>query len=313
MLEGIPRAKEKLRNLTDHKGQPPIFTWCLRVDYQVKSIHGSYSAILEKHADFLRSLEDTGDELAWHPHFWNFDSKRNQWYQEVDDVDWQVNMLREAHAAYISMLPGRARSVRMGWDYHNNDTFATLEELGVEVDFSGIPGIQILPRKNNQGGENFYDWYLSPNRPYYPAINDYRSEADRKEEACTLLESPNFVSESFLWGLFRGAVMAKKMKDPMQIFRAIRRPTYWIGITGKPFFFMPLIAQVDRTLRKHNSVVFVTYFHPDELLENKHKMYSLEFMEENLWLLSQYASRWKARIEYLRASDIKRLVQGDLS
>jgi hypothetical protein len=56
-------------------------------------------------------------------------------------------MLEKAFAAYQEALPGRARTVRMGWSYHNNRTFAALDKLGVEVDTSGIPGLRIIPPK----------------------------------------------------------------------------------------------------------------------------------------------------------------------
>ena len=95
MLEGIPRAKERLQQIHDSDGKMPIFTWCLRVDYQIKKLHGAYNYFLKQHKDFLLDLEKEGDELAWHPHFWNYDEALDLWYQDCYNVEWQVQMLKE--------------------------------------------------------------------------------------------------------------------------------------------------------------------------------------------------------------------------
>ena len=115
MLEGIPLMKKKVSEIKDSHGNKPLFSWCLRVDHQIKEYYGKYNHILETYKSFFEELEKDGDELAWHPHFFKYDPVKNDWYQEFKDVDWQVKMLQEAHADYMSVFPGRAKSVRMGF------------------------------------------------------------------------------------------------------------------------------------------------------------------------------------------------------
>lgn len=308
MLDGIPRLKESINDVQDSHGNRPRITWCLRADYQIKETYGTYSHILQEHKKFLLDLENDGDELAWHPHFWNFDKTLKCWYQDFMNTEWQVAMLEKAHQEYQQELPGRGRTVRMGWDYHNNETYATLERLGIEVDFSGIPGLKIDPKNDKVRAANFFDWLLSPNRPYYPARVDYRREAREDETSFELLESPNFVSKSLGWSLVRGFALGLKMKDPIQILRCIQHPSYWIGITGKPWYFSPLISQLKRTPNKQKTVVFVTYFHPDELLPNLSKMYSLENMVENLRNIVLFAHRQGFETRFIRAQEIPDLI-----
>ncbi len=304
MLEGIPQMKERLKNIHDTAGKEPVLTWCLRVDHQIRKIHGSYSYILDKHKNFLLHLEQSGDELAWHPHFWNYDEHARTWYQECFDVDWQIAMLEEAHAAYQKALPNRARTVRMGWDYHNNRTFATLQRLGVELDFSAIPGMKIDPKTKQQRSVNFFDWYHSPNRPYTPKLSDYRREAGDGDESFTLHEAPNFVSESRVWGVIRGLALARKMKSPLQLLYGILRPTYWINITAKPSLFAPIARQLEKNIKRQEHTVFVTYFHPDELIENKHRLYSLENMANNISEMLRVADRTQATPIFTRAHEL---------
>ena len=105
--------------------------------------------------------------------------------------------------------------------------------------------------------------------------------------------------------MISGLVLAKKMRDPMPFLRSLRRPAYWINITGKPSYFKPLIAQMERTLRATNKIVFVTYFHPDELIDNNSPLYSLDYMEDNIRLLVETAKRLGAKTKFIRAGKIK--------
>ncbi len=305
MLEGIPLTKEKVEDIKDSQGNSPVFSWCLRADHQIKEYYGNYNSILELHKPFFLELENSGDEIAWHPHFFKFDEQTQKWYQEFKNIKWQKSMLKNAHAEFLSTFPGRAKSVRMGWDYHNNDTFSTLNDLGVDIDFSGIPSLFIHPKNDSIKSVNFFDWSLSPNHPYYPATSDYRREAVGDERTFKMLEAPNFISQSLLWSLISGLVFAKKMKDVSQIFRALKKPVYWIGITGKTNLFAPIVNQIEGDLKKKDNIFFITYFHPDELIENNSSLYSLQYLYDNLKLLKAKANQLGADIHFIKASEIK--------
>jgi len=306
MTEGIGRLKDSLKGLTDRTGREPVFTWLLRVDEQIQRVHGEYGWVLRAHRALLESLESSGDELGWHPHFWRYDERQGHWFQEVGDVGWQVEMLKNAHRDYVSVFPGRARSVRMGWDYHNNRTYQTLEDLGVTVDFSAIPGLRTTRGGTLARSENIFDWYPTPRQPFKPSRADYRRPARAGESTSALLEAPNFVSTSLFWGLISGLQFARKMKDPGQLWQAIRRPTYWINITGRPNLFAPLVTQLKRSLRHLDSggAFFVTYFHPDELLPNRSSLYNLESVRTNLASILQACSRYNVEPEFIRATQI---------
>lgn len=308
MLEGIPRAKSTLAKIKDSDGNAPVFTWCLRADFQMHELNGSYSYVMEANRQFLLDLEATGDELAWHPHFWNKDKSSGKWYQEVYDVDWQVQMLKDAFCAYELHFAGRPRSVRMGWDYHNNRTLQTLADLGILVDFSGIPGWKIDPTSPGTHGFNCYDWRITPNAPYVPSTTDYRRPTTSGEKSIPIIEAPNFVSTSLFWGVFGGAVMTLKMKNPKPLFRAIGRPTYWIAITGKTPLFKPLIAKLKSLLSRQDTAYFVTYFHPDEFMMPDDSLYSLHNMATNLRLLLNLADRLQADVKFIRAADLRPLI-----
>lgn len=305
MLEGIPLGKEKTRTILDSDGKPPVFTWCIRVDHQVKQLCGSYDYVLVNHTKFLVELEKSGDEIAWHPHFWRYDEALRKWYQELADIDFQVKMLEEASAAFSAAMPGRGKTVRMGWSYHNNRTFATLDKLGIQIECSSIPGLRILPKNQDVHWDGFYDWVGTPDDPYYPSRDDFRRPARDGEKAVSVLEVPCFMTHSAAWGIFAGLVLSRKMKTLSPLTAALRRPAYIVNITGKPSLFRPLLSTLDKRLRRQEKTTFLTYFHADELVDNVHPVYKLEHMLTNLRSVLECAARNDVKVKFLRALDLK--------
>lgn len=307
MLEGIPRAKERLSKLVDTDNNSPRFTWLLRADFQVKDYYGDYNYILAAHREYFLSLENDGDELGWHPHFWKYDRDRNSWYQNYDDINWQTKMLDDVYKSYQEVLPDRGKSVRMGWSYHNNYTMAKLNELGIEVDLSAIPGLKIEPNLKYSNA-NYFDWEITPRNPYYPSSLDFRCPATGEENALSILEVPNYVSTSLMWGIFGGVILAKKMRDLRQVKRSLARRSFMSTITCKPFLFKPMLNQIKQDLKTFDRVFYLTPLHPDELISNIHPVYSLENMENNLRSILRIGQNNGADIKFIRALDIPNYV-----
>lgn len=218
-------------------------------------------------------------------------------------------MLEEAFAAYVRALPGRGKTVRMGWSYHNNETFSTLEQLGVEVECSAIPGLRILSKNSDVHKDGFYDWNGTPDHPYFPSRLDYRRPAQDTEEATRLLEVPCFMTHSLFWGLLAGAVLSRKMKTLSPLTAAIRRPSYFVNITGQPSLFRPILASLNARLRRQDRTIFVTYFHADELVEHSQPVYKLEHMLLNLRNILESADRQNVTAKFVRAIDLKTILK----
>jgi hypothetical protein len=192
MTEGIPETKSAVSDITDSNGKSPVFTWLMRADEQIKIIYGDYNSVLEENKIFIRELESSGDEIGWHPHFYRYNQKQKLWYQELNDIDWQCEVLESAYNLFHKSIPGRPVSVRTGWIYHNNSTLKKLDQLGIKIDFSAAPGLKTNPPKNKSFPYNIYDWFITGREPYYPSVNDYRRAARKGESSLTILEAPNF-------------------------------------------------------------------------------------------------------------------------
>jgi hypothetical protein len=310
--EGIPAAKDSLRGVTDDEGREPVFTWFLRADEQVRELEGAYASFVHARAPLLQSLQERGDELGWHPHFWRRTTPNGPWAQEIADVDWQVDMLRNAHRDLVACFPGTLKSVRMGWSYHNNRTFGALEDLGLVVDLSAAPGLRTLtPTSPERGSENLFDWQSTPREPFHPSRADCRRAARPGESASRMLEVPTFVSTSLPWSLVSGVQMARKTGDVAQLWRAVRRPTYCINVTARPVYFSPLVAQLRKTVRRPgtSTVVFATQLHADELVPNRSTLYRRESVRANLEALLRVCREAGARVEFVQARRVPELWQ----
>ena len=305
LTEGIPAVKTAVRHLVDDSGRGPKFTWCLRVDHQVQKLHGSFEYVLTEHNALLKDVAATGDELSWHPHFWRYDAEKKIWYQELNDKAWQVRMLEEAVAAYRRVFPDHPRTLRTGWDYHSPESFAAIDKLGLEVDLSAVPSQETMPTNSEARSSNFYDWAVTPNEPYRPSRSDFRRACKNGEQAYNIWEFPVFVSRSLLWGLIRGAVSARRMKDPRKLWRGLLNPSYFANITARPRLYSAIISQMRKELAIRDKLYFVTFFHPDEVLPNVDPLYSLENMRENLERLRAVAHRSGAKLEFVTARELK--------
>lgn len=312
VTDGIPALKEAVRGLKDAGGREPVFTWFLRADEQIRHLQGEYGWFVRSHPSLLRSLQGSGDELGWHPHFWRLDPRTRHWFQEIEDVAWQRDMLRSAHRELAALLPGPLRSVRMGWSYHNNGTYEALEALGIAVDLSAIPGLRTLTANPPTRGENLFDWHSTPPAPYWPSAVDYRRPARAGEHPRRLLEVPCFVSTSRLWALVASVQLARKTGNVARLWDAIRRPTYCINVTARPALFAPLVAQLRRAIRRPapGPLVFETHFHADELVPNRSPLYDLGSVRPNIEALRRACDQSRAPLEFIPACRLPSLVAG---
>ncbi|UCC79543.1 MAG: hypothetical protein JSW64_14960 [Candidatus Zixiibacteriota bacterium] len=310
MTEGIPDTKLAVMDIKDSGGKSPVFTWLMRADDQINIIYGAYNWVLENYKGLIEDLEKTGDEIGWHPHFYKHNDKHGIWYQELKDVSWQCRMLESAHKSFGEIFPGKPRSVRTGWLYHNNETMKKLDELGLKIDFSAVPGLRTNPVKKIKFHYNIYDWFSTGKECYHPSEADYRRAAREGERELSILEVPNFTSHSWFWGMVSGFYMAGKMKDPVQIIQAIRKPTFWVSLSAGRKWFSPIIKSLAKELRRptESDIFFITYFHPDELIENRSKIYNRDNLKRNLKSIINLSDRLEIPHRYIRAEDIPLLI-----
>jgi len=147
--------------LDDLKYLPPI-AWLIRSDESVRVATGSYDSGFSFAKEAWRTLEDAGHELGWHMHLI---TRSGDTFVFDDDPGW----LAESHAALQQHFC--ISTIRTGWDYGSTVAFNRFAELGVELDFSSLPGNRVW--WNIFGRSITIDWLHSPITPYRMASEGY--------------------------------------------------------------------------------------------------------------------------------------------
>jgi len=153
---GVEVLRDALKAHEDELGSALPATWFVRADAIVARQLGDRCALVRGLAPVLDPLRAAGHEHGWMPQIYSgLDAG-------VDHAD-----LAATHAALAGAGFAPA-SVRMGGCFHDDDSMAALEALGVRHDCSALPG-----RHKTDGGWRA-DWRGTPATPYRPSRADYR-------------------------------------------------------------------------------------------------------------------------------------------
>ena len=173
---GVPSLIELFNDYTGSDRSPCVATWFIRADDQIKHHFGSYSYLLDNYRDLWEGLYRINHEIAWHPHLYN----SSDWTQETNPELLRLQM-KQSYSAVSKSLGRRLTASRIGEAFFTNEIAAILQDLGVKVDSTALPG-----RARNDG-ERSFDWTRTPDMPYFVSENDYSVTG---APALNLLEFP---------------------------------------------------------------------------------------------------------------------------
>jgi hypothetical protein len=143
----------------------PAVTWLIRADQSVEFSTGSFESGYSTYRPLWNTLQEGGHELGWHMHTMSYAESQKQFV--FDPLpDW----LAEAHERLASSFPVNA--TRTGWDYGSSALLSTLDQFGVVVDFSALPGNALWFKLGKV--TLMTDWRDCPTEPYHPSGNDYQ-------------------------------------------------------------------------------------------------------------------------------------------
>lgn len=300
---GIPNLKEIFNSLTQTRDDPyPNLTWLLRSDKQMDMLYNDYAYPVSHFLDMWRSLNKDGDEIGWHPHMWDWDNIRKQWFPHLDDDKWTNECLEAGYKAISKYF--KPTSCRTGWDFQSNNIFEKLVELGIKVDLSGLPGQKQILFQNSPTS-HLYDWKPTTEEFYFPSKSDYRISSTSKK-CLNILEMPlsltpiptlqayaKFVHHNVRHNLnqpFSKPVIAYNFKLT-EIMRITKHPKLFKRGVNKKF--------KDSKIRNSTEYI-ITYFHPHELLGNG--LFSISNFEANLKCISDMSGKYGIPYRFLTAT-----------
>jgi hypothetical protein len=188
--------------------------------------------------DLWQHLLNSGHEIGWHMHLMSI-LPGAAGFDFDPDPDWLI-------AAYQALSDQVAvHATRVGWDYGSNMLFQRLDEIGILVDFSALPGnIAWFPA----GSKTLVvDWLRAPTEPYRPSAHDY--------QRC---DTPSLRMFEIPITQFRGSHLEKIKRIGWRLRHGC---TALRGIGRKA----RLLTQRWYSLPPKGSSTWAFYFHPEDL------------------------------------------------
>jgi hypothetical protein len=286
--------REKMKSLgLNFKG-----VFFLRADEQVRTLYGAFSDIFTRFFDNVHKSFGVG----WHPHLLRWSAASGCWCQEFRDNEWIHKMLTDSYDDLRSQ-GFQVRHTKMGWCFHNNQSMKTLSDLGIEADFSALPGACSPGRLvGNVSLQDRYDWSKTGPRPYRPSELDYQSSG-----ALRILEIPLTTYEV---GGLREFLYTTKLALPSYLkldfsyFPSFRRMV--------PVFFPDLIRMQNLRgfcdlLMQANRDYITLYLHPTDLLNSNAQSVFESFILEMI----SAAESQDAKTSFADASELFNLYASD--
>lgn len=302
--DNLPKVSEIRDLVKDSNSNNAKITWFVRSDEQMKLVFGDHAHPLRKFWELWKELVNQGDEIGWHPHFWRWSVERRCWHQEVCDERWMCECLERGHAEFVKLVKNLT-SMRMGWGFHNNCTMRKVNDLGLTVDLSALPGIKHegIPDVRGSHFVNEYDWSITPERPYHPSKEDYRRPKRGNEKSLRILEipittGPRGATKIFLQQALRSAPFKFRrilLRDQINDSTRVQHRNS-ANITSRSFRHLAKLKFREST---KNDQVLATFFHAIELSNPK----SFSNFKDNLKTVVKLSQRSNVPFRFLTATE----------
>ena len=246
-------------------------TWLFRVDDgPMKDL------MLKKFETRIFDLESKGDEIGIHIHTWEWDSKSNIWRQ-TKDHNKEYEIVKRSIKTFKRCLGFSPLSSRIGWNAMSNEIMRALEEEGILVDATCVPGYKSDGMYSSR--DNIVDWSRAGESLYHPNRNDYQLPGGMK-----LLEIPISSIPGEKRMLFKGSSLDKLINSRLHtimkpllpfvstLFESLHIPAHNVFYVS-PSWSTSIIKRiidlyVDKAKANQDSFL-VGIFHPSDILEPK--------------------------------------------
>lgn len=171
-------------------GRPLNVSWFVRTDPQVAEVFGSAAHPFDAHPDLVERARAAGDAFGVHVHSWRATAD-GDWVEDQADADWVDHCVDVAMTGFRDGVGAPCELTRMGDRFMSDRVTAHLDRHRVKLDLSVEPGWSPVPACDRPGRTaDLPDYRRVPQRPYRPALADFRREARRSSDGRSLVLLP---------------------------------------------------------------------------------------------------------------------------
>jgi hypothetical protein len=211
-LKHVERLRGELEEAT---GSEVMLNWFLRADPQIEQTWGRADWVAEACPLIIRTITDRGDYSAIHPHLWRWDSRRREWFTELNDPAWTSECLHTAINAYSGIFGRRPDACRFGDRWLDQRTVQLLREGGFRFDLTIEPGLPDTPIHDDRHATAWLpDYRSAPRHPYVPSNENFLAPAGEP------------IDSTALWML--------PLTTTLPAWRLVRRPPYVMKASRSP-------------------------------------------------------------------------------
>ncbi len=273
--EGVPKILQSLKGYRDSSGEQIKYTWFVRCDKQLENLYGDPAYLFKRFQVIWKESKTRGDEIAWHFHAYD---------HEPNIVNNEKQLVKDLKECFLSSKSDSLNisASRVGRAFCSNGIIEALDEVGLKVDSTALPGRE---RKDEL---NSLDWEITPQLPFFPSLNDYRVPGN---EHVDLLEVPMSMIET----------MAPYDSHPIKRYANL---TFKNSIIGES-----LCKYI-----KENDLL-VTIMHPSELIpQREHPLLSFNVNEvrKNLDTIQLECERIGKSIKFITITEVLNLLEHGL-
>ena len=312
----------KLKNMIDQVNfgstSQPRITWLLRSDTQMKLVFGDYAYPVNQYFDIWQNLHKQGDEIGWHPHFWNWSEPRNCWYPVLHNLRWIEACLEQGYSAISKYF--KPTSVRVGFDFHSNYTMRKLADLEIIVDFSALPGLKVYGFTISDP-PCYHDWEITQPDFYVPSLSDYRRSVINGESSLKILEMPIStikvpIHKAIVKYLYHNAMYNLNMGFSGFVIPFKCQQLAPVQISYHSRYLRSTIETKFREAKQKECVTYLlSYFHPEDLgyVRTSEGIRCLNNFKKNLQFILKMSLKYQIPARFLTATEAAREYMSSLN
>ena len=178
--------------LAEATGHPAAFSWYVRMDPAITSLHGDPCWAAEAFGKRLDEMAAKGDAIGLHTHGLRWDTEQSTWVVDLGSEAWMRETIESSYAAYRDWQGVPCTLNRMGDWFLSDAMMEQLESLGVEIDLTLEPGQKPRPTNNPEAAHtgSLADYRDVERMPYRPSRGDFRHAANGAGDARRIWELP---------------------------------------------------------------------------------------------------------------------------